>query len=69
MSLFAVAPFEHHPKTLTTDIRIPHLLSLIATFSWNGTVQGINQVNAAEQKKYGPGDYTPIVGVTYGASG
>jgi cytochrome d ubiquinol oxidase subunit I len=65
MSLFAVAPFEHHPKTLTTDIRIPHLLSLIATFSWNGTVQGINQVNAAEQKKYGPGDYTPIVGVTY----
>jgi cytochrome d ubiquinol oxidase subunit I len=65
MSLFAVAPFEHHPKTLTTDIRIPHLLSLIATFSWNGTVKGINQVNAAEQKKYGPGDYTPIVGVTY----
>jgi cytochrome d ubiquinol oxidase subunit I len=33
--------------------------------SWNGTVQGINQVNAAEQKKYGPGDYTPIIGVTY----
>jgi cytochrome d ubiquinol oxidase subunit I len=65
MSLFAVAPFEHHPKALSTDIRFPHLLSLVATLSWNGTVQGINQVNAAEQKKYGPGDYTPIIGVTY----
>jgi cytochrome d ubiquinol oxidase subunit I len=65
LSLFAVGPFEHHPKALSTDIRLPHALSLLATLSWNGTVQGINQVNAAEQKKYGPGDYTPIVGVTY----
>jgi cytochrome bd ubiquinol oxidase subunit I len=64
-SIFAVAPFSRHPKRLDTDIRIPHLLSLIATLHWNGTVQGINQVNAAEQKKYGPGDYVPIVGVTY----
>jgi cytochrome d ubiquinol oxidase subunit I len=54
-SIFAVAPFSHHPKRLNTDIRIPHLLSLIGTLSWNGTVKGINQVNAAEQKKYGPG--------------
>jgi len=64
-SIFAVAPFSRHPKRLNTDIRIPHLLSLIGTLSWNGTVKGITQVNAAEQKKYGPGDYTPIVGVTY----
>jgi cytochrome d ubiquinol oxidase subunit I len=64
-SIFAVAPFSHYPKRLNTDIRIPHLLSLIGTLSWNGTVKGIHQVNAAEQKKYGPGSYVPIVGVTY----
>jgi len=64
-SIFAVAPFSHYPKRLNTDIRIPRLLSLIATFSTNGTVKGIHQVNAAEQKKYGPGSYVPIVGVTY----
>jgi len=64
-SIAAVGPFERHPKKLDFDIRIPHLLSLIATLSWNGTVKGINQVNAAEQRKYGPGDYVPIVGVTY----
>jgi cytochrome d ubiquinol oxidase subunit I len=64
-SIFAVAPFEHHPKRLNTDIRIPHGLAILSTLSWNGTVKGINQVNAAEQKKYGPGDYVPIIGVTY----
>jgi cytochrome d ubiquinol oxidase subunit I len=65
LSIFAVGPFETRPKTLKADIRIPHLLSLIGTLSWNGTVKGINQVQAAEVKKYGPGDYEPIIGVTY----
>jgi cytochrome d ubiquinol oxidase subunit I len=64
-SVFATAGLTRHPSHLSKDIRIPHLLSLISDFSWNGTVQGINQINAAEQKKYGPGDYVPIIGVTY----
>jgi len=67
LSLFAVAPFERHPKRLNVDIEIPHLESLIATFSWNGTLKGINEVNAEEQRKHGPGDYVPIIGVTYWA--
>lgn len=65
LSVFAVGPFERHPERLNTDIRIPHLLSIIGTFSWNGKVKGIDQVNREEQAKYGPGDYVPIVGVTY----
>ena len=65
LSVFAVGPFERHPKRLNTDIRIPHLLSIIGTASWNGQVKGINQINAEEKAKYGPGDYVPIVGVTY----
>jgi cytochrome d ubiquinol oxidase subunit I len=65
LSVFAVGPFEHHPTRLNTDIRIPHLLSIIGTASWNGTVRGIDQVNAEEIAKYGPGDYAPIIGVTY----
>jgi cytochrome d ubiquinol oxidase subunit I len=64
-SIFAVGAFKTNPKHLDPDVRIPHLLSLIATLSWNGTVKGINQVNAAEQKQYGPGNYVPILGVTY----
>ena len=65
LSIFAVGPFEHFPKRLNTDIRIPHLLSILGTFSWNGTVKGVDQLNAEDQAKYGPGDYVPILGVTY----
>jgi cytochrome d ubiquinol oxidase subunit I len=64
-SLFATGSFTRHPQTLSKDVTLPHVLSLIATLSWNGEVKGINQVNAAEQAKYGPGDYVPIIGVTY----
>jgi cytochrome d ubiquinol oxidase subunit I len=65
LSIFAVGPFEHFPKRLNTDIRIPHLLSILGTFSWNGTIRGVDQLNREYQAKYGPGDYVPILGVTY----
>ena len=38
---------------------------MLADLSWNGTVKGVNQIQAQEVKKYGPGDYVPIVGITY----
>ncbi len=65
LSIFAVGPFEHFPKRLNTDIRIPHLLSIIGTASWNGQVKGVDQLQAEYVRKYGPGDYVPILGVTY----
>jgi cytochrome d ubiquinol oxidase subunit I len=64
-SVFATGSFTRHPKSLSKDITIPHGLSLLATLSWDGQVKGINQINLEEQKKYGPGDYVPIVGVEY----
>jgi cytochrome d ubiquinol oxidase subunit I len=33
--------------------------------SWNGQVQGINNIQAAEAAKYGPGSYVPVVPLTY----
>ena len=47
------------------QIRIPHLLSLIATLSWNGQVDGITQAQQAEAARYGPGSYVPVLWVTY----
>ena len=64
-SLFAVAPFEKHPTRSTFDINVPHGLSVLATNSWNGKVQGVNDLDKADQAKYGPGNYAPIIGVTY----
>jgi cytochrome d ubiquinol oxidase subunit I len=65
LSIFAVGPFEHFPKRLNTDIRIPHLLSILGTASWSGEIKGVNQLQAEDVAKYGPGDYVPILGVTY----
>ena len=47
------------------QIRVPHLLSLIADMSWNGQVIGINQMQAAEAAKYGAGNYAPVIWLTY----
>ena len=46
-------------------VRVPYLLSLIATLSPRGTVQGINNAKRAYVKKYGPGSYKPVIPVTY----
>ncbi|WP_166983735.1 cytochrome ubiquinol oxidase subunit I [Paramicrobacterium fandaimingii] len=47
------------------SIRVPYLLSLLSTHSLDGTVEGINDIQLAYQSMYGPGDYAPIIWVTY----
>jgi cytochrome d ubiquinol oxidase subunit I len=46
------------------SVRIPSLLSFMATGSPGGEVEGINNIQQAYEQKYGPGDYTPYVPVT-----
>ena len=62
-SLFAYGDVSHGRNKI--DITIPDGLSILATNHPGGTVQGINDVQRAEQAKYGPGDYKPIVGLAY----
>jgi cytochrome d ubiquinol oxidase subunit I len=52
-------------KTPTQIISIPHVLSLLATNSWNGKVEGLNQLQAQYVQKYGPGTYVPNVFIQY----
>ena len=47
------------------SVRVPGLLSLIATLNPNGTVRGINDVQRAEAARYGPANYKPYIPVTY----
>jgi cytochrome d ubiquinol oxidase subunit I len=49
------------------SIRIPYLLSFLSTHTFDGTVEGINDLQAQYVQLYGPGDYTPIIWVTYWA--
>jgi cytochrome d ubiquinol oxidase subunit I len=64
-STFATGDFKRNPGHTNVDLRIPHTLSLLATGTWNGEVEGIDEIQARERAKYGPGDYTPIIAVTY----
>ena len=54
-------------KHLVWQWRIPKLLSLIACNNLTCGVEGVNQVQADYVKKYGPGDYVPLMVVTYWA--
>jgi len=49
------------------SIRIPYLLSFLSTHTFDGTVEGINDLQAQYVQLYGPGDYTPVIWVTYWA--
>jgi cytochrome d ubiquinol oxidase subunit I len=63
-SLFQIGG-GNRDETPTKIIQIPHLLSLLATNSWNGQVEGLNNVQAQYQQQYGPGDYVPNVFIQY----
>jgi cytochrome bd ubiquinol oxidase subunit I len=61
---------EHHKAI----IEVPGLLSFLGTGSFNGEIKGINQLRAEYKAKYGsdpsasyysPGDFTPIIPITY----
>ncbi len=47
------------------SIKIPKLLSILATGDPNGTVEGINDLQAQYEQLYGPGNYRPYTPVTY----
>jgi cytochrome bd ubiquinol oxidase subunit I len=65
LSLFATGDFKSNPEGLSRNVEIPNLLSWISTGYPRGEVRGINDINREYRRRYGPGNYTPIVAVTY----
>ncbi|XVU21462.1 cytochrome ubiquinol oxidase subunit I [Actinoplanes sp. CA-054009] len=47
------------------SVRIPSLLSFLATGTFDGEVEGIDNLQAEYEQKYGPGEYAPSIPVTY----
>jgi cytochrome d ubiquinol oxidase subunit I len=47
------------------SVRVPHLLSFLAKADFNAPVEGIRDVQRAEEARFGPGDYRPVIPVTY----
>jgi cytochrome d ubiquinol oxidase subunit I len=64
-SLFQIGGFSSEDPNPTVSVTVPRLLSYMATGSFSGQVQGLNQLQAQEQQKYGPGNYMPNVELMY----
>jgi cytochrome d ubiquinol oxidase subunit I len=64
-SVFQIGGFSADDQEPAFDIEIPYLLSLLATGSLNGEVQGMDPLQADSEARYGPGDYIPPVRTTY----
>jgi cytochrome bd ubiquinol oxidase subunit I len=52
-------------QTPTQLIAIPHLLSVLATGTFSGPVEGLNELQSQYVKQYGPGNYIPDVFIQY----
>jgi cytochrome d ubiquinol oxidase subunit I len=64
-SLFQIGGFSAQDPNPSVSITIPRVLSFLATGSFNGQVQGLNQLQAKEQRLYGRGNYMPDIELMY----
>ncbi len=62
-SIFTIGSLDG--STEVFSIRVPGVLSFMATESFTGEVEGINNVQQRFEELYGPGDYRPNIPVTY----
>jgi cytochrome d ubiquinol oxidase subunit I len=62
-SIFTIGSLDGSEEVFS--IRIPYVLSFLATGTPCGTVEGINNVQAQEEAQFGPGDYTPNIPLAY----
>jgi cytochrome d ubiquinol oxidase subunit I len=64
LSMFQIG--NEADRTSVINIRIPSLLSFLSYNTFDGKVQGINELQAQYEKQYGPGNYVPpAIWLTY----
>jgi len=62
-SLLTIGSLDGHDEVWS--LRVPHLLSFMATGDLNGSVEGINPIQSEYEQAYGPGDYRPSIPLAY----
>jgi cytochrome d ubiquinol oxidase subunit I len=66
-SIFTIGTLDGSQEVFS--VRIPNVLSFLATGDFNGKVEGINDIQAQYEQPapqgYGPGDYSPNIPVQY----
>jgi len=65
-SMFQIGGFTKEDPTPSFSITVPRLLSYMATGSFDGQVEGLNELQSKEEREFGRGtDYMPNVRVAY----
>lgn len=64
-SIFTIGSLDGTQELFS--VRIPYLLSFLSTHTLDGEVEGINNLQAQYELLYGPGNYTPVIWITYWA--
>jgi cytochrome d ubiquinol oxidase subunit I len=62
-SIFTIGTLDGSKAIYSLDL--PRALSFLATGHFDGKVEGINNLQAQYEQTYGPGNYKPIIPVTY----
>ncbi|MDX6265145.1 MAG: cytochrome bd ubiquinol oxidase subunit [Kribbellaceae bacterium] len=62
-SIFTVGTLDGSREIYS--VKVPYLLSFLATGQFDGEVKGINNLQESYEKLYGPGSYKPNVPLTY----
>jgi cytochrome d ubiquinol oxidase subunit I len=62
-SLFTIGSLDGSKEVWS--LRVPGVLSFMATGSLHGRVEGINNLQAESVARFGPGDYEPVIPMTY----
>ena len=63
LSVFTIGSLNGRQEVYS--LRVPDLLSFLATADLHGKVEGINNIQQEYEQRYGPGDYRPVIPVTY----
>ncbi|MBB6098475.1 cytochrome d ubiquinol oxidase subunit I [Deinobacterium chartae] len=64
-SLFGI--IDQAGRQTLREVKLPHMLSVLAANNTTAEVKGLNDLQREYEAKYGPGDYTPPVAITYWA--
>src|SRR4029078_12945587 len=64
-SMFQIGGFSAQDPDPSFAITVPPLVSVMDTGSFDGKVEGLNQLQAQEEQQYGPGNYMPRVRLMY----
>jgi cytochrome d ubiquinol oxidase subunit I len=62
-SIFTIGTLDGREEVFS--IRIPYLLSFLATGDFHGRVEGMNDLQRFYEERFGPGDWRPIVPIAY----